>query len=301
MFLGNSFSPRHSHVLILPFTFAPVAAKTYEVQNDASIWKSFNTPGRLFLIAGPCVIESEELCFTVADAMRKTCEKLGIFYVFKASFDKANRSSGKSFRGPGIQKGLEVLKHVRDHFEIPVLTDVHTEEQVKQAANVVDVLQIPAFLCRQTDLLVSAAHTGKIVNVKKGQFLAPQDMGQVVKKIHEVGGEKLLLTERGTTFGYNNLVADMRSIPIMRQLGVPIIFDATHSVQLPGAGGDKSGGQREFAPVLARCAVVAGTNGLFFETHPDPDKALSDGPNMVPLSQMPKLLENLLKIHAAAQ
>lgn len=301
MIFGNPFSLRHSHGVILPFTFASITAKTYEVQNDASIWKSINAPGRLFLIAGPCVIESEELCFTVANAMRKTCEKLGIFYVFKASFDKANRSSGKSFRGPGIKEGLEVLKHVRDHFEIPVLTDVHTEEQVEQAAQVVDVLQIPAFLCRQTDLLSAAARSGKIVNVKKGQFLAPQDMGQVVKKIREVGGAKLLLTERGTTFGYNNLVADMRSIPIMRQFGCPIVFDATHSVQLPGAGGDKSGGQREFAPVLARCAVVAGTDGLFFETHPNPDKALSDGPNMVPLDQMTTLLENLLKIHTAAQ
>lgn len=269
--------------------------------NDTLIWKGFNTRGQLALIAGPCVIENEKLCFKVAAAMKKTCEKLGIFYVFKASFDKANRSSGKSFRGPGLDQGLEVLRQVREKFEVPVLTDVHTAEQATWAADVVDVLQIPAFLCRQTDILVAAAKTGKIVNVKKGQFLAPQDMSQVVKKIKESGGSKLLLTERGTTFGYNNLVADMRSIPIMSQFGCPIIFDATHSVQLPGAGGDKSGGQREFAPLLARCAVAAGANGLFFETHPDPDKALSDGPNMIPLAQMPKVLAGILKIYEAVQ
>jgi 2-dehydro-3-deoxyphosphooctonate aldolase (KDO 8-P synthase) len=271
------------------------------VLNDTLIWKGFNTPGQLAIIAGPCVIENEKLCFKVAAAMKKTCEKLGIFYVFKASFDKANRSSGKSFRGPGLDQGLEVLRQVREKFEVPILTDVHTEEQARWAADVVDALQIPAFLCRQTDLLVAAAATGKIVNVKKGQFLAPQDMAQVVKKIKEAGGSKILLTERGTTFGYNNLVADMRSIPIMSQLGCPVIFDATHSVQLPGAGGDKSGGQREYAPLLARCALAAGANGLFFETHPDPDHALSDGPNMIPLKQMPKVLESLLKIHLAMQ
>ncbi len=271
------------------------------MQNDSLIWKGLNAPGRLTLIAGPCVIENEKLCLQVAAALQKTCDKLGVHYIFKASFDKANRSSGKSFRGPGLKAGLEVLAKVRKEFDLPVLTDVHTEEQVERAAEIVDVLQIPAFLCRQTDLIITAVRTGKIVNVKKGQFLAPQDMGQVVKKVAEAGGKKLALTERGTTFGYNNLVADMRSIPIMLQFGCPVIFDATHSVQLPGAGGDRSGGQREFAPVLARCAVAAGVTGLFIETHPDPDHALSDGPNMIPLDQMPKLLASLLKVHAAVR
>jgi 2-dehydro-3-deoxyphosphooctonate aldolase (KDO 8-P synthase) len=194
---------------------------------------------------------------------------------------------------------LEVLARVRAQLNVPVLTDVHTEEQVNRAAAVVDVLQIPAFLCRQTDLIAAAARTGKIVNLKKGQFLSPAEMGQVVEKAHKAGGKKLLVTERGTTFGYNNLVADMRSIPLMRRFGCPLIFDATHSVQLPGGGGDKSGGQREFAPVLARAALAAGADGLFIETHPDPDRALSDGPNMIPLADMPALLRNLLKVYSA--
>jgi len=269
------------------------------VQNDAQIWSDLNRRGRLTLIAGPCVIESEQLCMDIAAFMKKTCADLNLNYIFKASFDKANRSSGNSYRGPGIQAGLEVLAKVRRELDIPVLTDVHTEEQAAQAAQVVDVLQIPAFLCRQTDLIVAAARTGKIVNIKKGQFLAPQDMGQAVRKVEDAGGRKIVLTERGTTFGYNNLVADMRSIPIMQRFRYPVIFDATHSVQLPGAGGTCSGGQREFAPVLARCAVVAGASGLFFETHPDPDKALSDGPNMIALDQMPALLAGLVKIYAA--
>jgi len=269
------------------------------VQNDAQIWNGLNAPERLSLIAGPCVVESEVLCLQVAEAMRKTCDALGIHYIFKASFDKANRSSGRSFRGPGIDEGLDVLAKVRREIGVPVLTDIHTEEQVKAAAEVVDALQIPAFLCRQTDLLLAAVRTGKIVNVKKGQFLAPQDMSQVVRKVTDAGGTKLALTERGTTFGYNNLVVDMRGIAIMRQFGFPVIFDATHSVQLPGAGGDRSGGQREFAPMLARCALAAGATGLFFETHPDPDRALSDGPNMIPLAQMPAVLESLLKVYAA--
>jgi 2-dehydro-3-deoxyphosphooctonate aldolase (KDO 8-P synthase) len=271
------------------------------VLNDNAIWKLFNSPQRLFLIAGPCVVESEKLCFQVAAAMQKTCAKLRINYVFKASYDKANRSSGKSFRGPGIEEGLKVLAKVRVEFGLPILTDVHTEEQVKRAAEVVDVLQIPAFLCRQTDLIEAAVRTGKIVNIKKGQFLSPQEMGQVVKKAEGAGGKKLLLTERGTTFGYNNLVADMRSIPIMRALGFSVVFDATHSVQLPGGAGDRSGGQREFAPILARAAVAVGANGIFMETHPDPDKGLSDGPNMIPLAQMPKVLSDLLKIHAVVK
>ncbi len=241
------------------------------------------------------------MCFQVASALRKTCRKLNVNFIFKASYDKANRSSGKSFRGPGLKAGLDVLARIRAKLQVPVLTDVHTEEQVRASAEAVDVLQIPAFLCRQTDLILAAVRTGKIVNLKKGQFLSPQEMGQVVKKAADGGGRKLLITERGTTFGYNNLVADMRSIPIMRGFGFPVIFDATHSVQLPGAGGDRSGGQRDLAPVLARCAIAAGADGLFIETHPDPDRALSDGPNMIPLAQMPRLLAGLVKLHSTVR
>ncbi|HXS68204.1 MAG TPA: 3-deoxy-8-phosphooctulonate synthase [Candidatus Polarisedimenticolia bacterium] len=264
--------------------------------NDSAIWKSLSAPARLSLIAGPCVIESEKLCLQVAESLKKMCDKLDIFFVFKASYDKANRTSGKSFRGPGVEAGLATLARVREKVGVPVLTDVHTEAQVAAAAEAVDVLQIPAFLCRQTDLINVAVRTGRIVNLKKGQFLSPKEMGQVVDKARSAGAKKLLVTERGTTFGYNNLVADMRSIPIMRGFGFPVIFDATHSVQLPGGGGDKSSGQREFAPVLARCAIVAGANGVFIETHPQPEKALSDGPNMIPLAEMPRLLQQLLKI-----
>ena len=220
-------------------------------------------PARLTLIAGPCVIENERLCLKVATVLQRTCRSLGIFYVFKASFDKANRTSAKSFRGLGVEEGLRILGKVRAELGVPVLTDVHTEAQAEAAAKVVDILQIPAFLCRQTDLITAAVGTGRIVNLKKGQFLSPAEMGQVVEKAKRAGGRRLLLTERGTTFGYNNLVADMRSIPIMRRTGFPVIFDATHSVQLPGGGGDKSSGQREFAPVLARCALAAGATGLF--------------------------------------
>jgi 2-dehydro-3-deoxyphosphooctonate aldolase (KDO 8-P synthase) len=262
------------------------------------LWKTLNTPRRLIVIAGPCVIENEDLCLKVAASLRKVCQQLGVTYVFKASYDKANRTSGKSFRGLGLEAGLGILAKVRKELDVPVLTDVHTEAQAQAAAEVLDVLQIPAFLCRQTDLIFAAVRTGKIVNIKKGQFLSPSEMGQVVKKAVDAGGDKLLVTERGTTFGYNNLVADMRSMPIMRKFGFPVIFDATHSVQLPGGGGDKSSGQREFAPVLARCAVVAGANGVFIETHPQPDQALSDGPNMIPLDAMPRLLGQLQKLHA---
>ncbi len=265
--------------------------------DDLAIWNSLRRSKNLTLIAGPCVIEDEALCLRIATSLQKTCRKLGVNFIFKASYDKANRSSGKSFRGPGIKEGLDVLARIREKLQVPVLTDVHTEEQAQEAARAVDVLQIPAFLCRQTDLILTAVRTGKIVNIKKGQFLSPQEMGQVVRKAAEAGGHKLLLTERGTTFGYNNLVADMRSIPIMRQFGFPIIFDATHSVQLPGAGGDRSGGQREFAPVLARSAIAAGADGVFIETHPEPDHALSDGPNTIPLAEMPKLLAGLAKLH----
>ena len=269
--------------------------------NEAAIWKSLNTPGRLILIAGPCAIESESLCLRVASALKKLCDRLGVFYVFKASFDKANRTSAKSFRGLGLEEGLAVLAKVRARVGVPVLTDVHTEAQAAPAAWVADIVQIPAFLCRQTDLIAAAVRTGKIVNLKKGQFLAPEEMGQVVGKAKSAGGKKLLLTERGTTFGYHNLVADMRSIPIMRQLGFPVIFDATHSVQLPGGGGDRSDGQREFAPVLARCALAAGASGIFLETHLEPDRALSDGPNMIPLAEMGALLKSLLKVYSAVQ
>jgi 2-dehydro-3-deoxyphosphooctonate aldolase (KDO 8-P synthase) len=269
------------------------------LDNTAAIWKAFVQSPGLRLIAGPCVIESLRLCMTVASALRDTCQQLGICFVFKASFDKANRTSDKSFRGPGVQKGLAVLRRVRAEIGVPVLTDVHTEDQARLAAEVVDFLQIPAFLCRQTDLIQAAVRTGKIVNLKKGQFLSPWEMEQVLQKAARAGGRKLVITERGTTFGYNNLVSDMRAIPIMRQWGYPVLFDATHSVQAPGGAGDRSGGHREFAPVLARCAVAAGADGLFIETHPDPDQALSDGPNMVPLNDVPKLLAGLVRIRKA--
>ena len=269
--------------------------------NTAAIWKNLNTPRRLFLIAGPCVIENEKLCRQVATSLAKTCRQLGIFYIFKASFDKANRTSGKAFRGPGLEAGLATLAAIREEFGVPVLTDVHNESQAVRAGEVVDILQIPAFLCRQTDLIDAAVATGRIVNLKKGQFLSPQEMGRVGEKARLAGGHHLLLTERGTTFGYNNLVADMRSIPIMKAFGFPVVFDATHSVQLPGGGGDRSAGQREFAPVLARAALAAGANGLFIETHPQPDKALSDGPNMIPLAEMPGTLKGLLKVFEAVK
>ena len=272
------------------------------VPNDSTkLWKSLTDRRRLGLIAGPCVIENEKLCLQIAAFLQRTCRKLGIHYVFKASYDKANRSSNQSFRGPGLAAGLKVLEKVRSLLGLPVLTDVHTPEQAAAAAEVVDILQIPAFLCRQTDLIHAAVRTGRIVNIKKGQFLSPLDMRQVVNKAADAGGRRLLLTERGTTFGYNNLVADMRSIPIMKQFGFPVIFDATHSVQLPGGAGDRSSGQREFAPVLARCALAAGADGLFIETHPDPDRALSDGPNMIPLAEMPKLLRSLVRFQAASR
>ena len=265
------------------------------------LWRKLSNGKSLFLIAGPCVIESEALCLRVARSLRKTCERLGVTYIFKASYDKANRTSGKSRRGPGLEKGLQILKTVREKVNVPVLTDIHDEAQARAAAEVVDVIQIPAFLCRQTDLIEVAARTSVIVNLKKGQFLSPQEMGQVVKKAEAAGGKMLFVTDRGTTFGYNNLVSDMRSMPIMRKFGWPVVFDATHSVQMPGGDGDKSSGNGEYAPVLARAAVAAGANGVFIETHPDPAKAWSDGPNMVPLKQMPKVLEQLAKVHKAVE
>jgi len=255
-----------------------------------------------FLIAGPCVIESEQLVMDTAGRIAEIARSVGMPYVFKSSFDKANRTSITSFRGPGLEKGLAVLANVKRQFNVPVLTDVHTEEQATEAGRVVDVLQIPAFLCRQTDLLAAAAKTGKVVNVKKGQFLSPIEMGQAVKKVEECGNRRVMLTERGSSFGYNNLVVDMRSFPIMRSLGHPVVFDATHSVQLPGGGGTQSGGQREFVEPLACAAAGAGVDGFFMEVHPNPDDALSDGPNMVPLHHLQALLERVLRIcHATSK
>jgi len=247
------------------------------------------------------VIESEALCLKIARSLRRSCDALGITYVFKASFDKANRTSAKSKRGPGLDAGLRILESVRSKAGVSVLTDVHNSQQAEQAASVVDVLQIPAFLCRQTDLVMAAANTGKIVNIKKGQFLSPKEMEQVAAKAAGCGNEKIILTERGSSFGYNNLVADMRSIPIMQSFGYPVVFDATHSVQLPGGGGDRSSGNSEFAPVLAKAALAAGANGLFIETHPEPTKSPSDGPNMVPLAQMSGLLKRLVRVFDAAR
>jgi len=255
---------------------------------------------RPFLIAGPCVIESEQLVMETAGRIAEIAKSLNIPYVFKSSFDKANRTSIKSFRGPGLEKGLDILAKVKKQLGVPVLTDVHTEEQATEAGTVVDVLQIPAFLCRQTDLLIAAANTGKVVNVKKGQFLSPAEMANAVKKVEECGNRQIVLTERGSSFGYNNLVVDMRSFPILRGFGYPVVFDATHSVQLPGGGGTKSSGQREFVEPLACAAAGAGVDGFFMEVHPNPDEALSDGPNMVPLHQLKSLLERVMRICDAA-
>ena len=249
----------------------------------------------IFLIAGPCVAESEQLCLDVAGHLKEVCGRLGIPYIFKASYDKANRSSGKSFRGLGLESGLKILDSVRAQIGVPVLTDVHTEAEVPEVASVVDVLQTPAFLCRQTDFIHAVAASGKPVNIKKGQFLAPGDMKNVVDKAREANGgaDTIMVCERGASFGYNNLVSDMRSLAIMRETGCPVVFDATHSVQLPGGQGTASGGQREFVPVLARAAVAVGVAGLFMETHPDPAHALSDGPNAWPLERMESLLQTL--------
>ena len=256
-----------------------------------------------FLIAGPCTAESEQLCVDVAGRMKEICARLGVNYIFKASYDKANRSSGKSVRGPGIEGGLKILESVRAQIGVPVLTDVHTEADVAVVAAVVDVLQTPAFLCRQTDFIHAVASCGKPVNIKKGQFLAPGDMKNVVDKAREVNGgaDNIMVCERGASFGYNNLVSDMRSLAIMRDTGCPVVFDATHSVQLPGGQGTSSGGQREFVPVLARAAVAVGIAGLFMETHPCPEKAFSDGPNSWPLDRMESLLGTLVALDRAAK
>ena len=272
---------------------------------------SDTTRNSLFFIAGPCVLESLELAMEVALSLARIAQKLGVTIVFKSSFDKANRTSIKSFRGPGLATGLKWLEKIKVETGLPILTDIHTPDQAEPVAEVADVIQIPAFLCRQTDLLVAAARTGKIVNVKKGQFVAPWDMGQVVEKIKQSGAtaaaaadaasaaganDKIWLTERGAGFGYNNLVVDFRSLPIMQSLGFPVVFDATHSVQLPGGKGSCSGGQREFVPVLARAAVAAGCNGVFMEVHPDPDHALCDGPNSWPLDGTLSLFKDLLRL-----
>jgi 2-dehydro-3-deoxyphosphooctonate aldolase (KDO 8-P synthase) len=255
-----------------------------------------------FLIAGPCVVESETLQMDTAGTLREICRSLGIPFIFKSSYDKANRSSGGSYRGPGMDKGLEILGKVRRELEVPVLTDVHTESEIAQVSAVVDVLQTPAFLCRQTDFIRAVAQSGKPVNIKKGQFLAPHDMKNVIEKARVAAREagldedRFMACERGASFGYNNLVSDMRSLAIMRETGAPVVFDATHSVQLPGGQGTSSGGQREMVPVLARAAVAVGVAGIFMETHPDPSRALSDGPNAVPLKHMRPLLESLLAL-----
>ncbi len=250
----------------------------------------------LALLAGPCVIENQELTLRIADNLAKLSERLGVGLIFKASFDKANRSSSHSFRGPGLDEGLKILQRVKDEFGLPVVSDIHDVSQVEAAAEVLDLLQIPAFLCRQTDLLQAAARTGKPVNVKKGQFMAPWDMRNVLTKIGEADGNAVLFTERGTTFGYNNLVVDMRSLALMRELDVPVIFDATHAVQLPGGAGDASAGQREFVAGLSRAAVAMGIDALFWEVHEDPEKALCDGPNSLPLHSLEALLRQVQAI-----
>ena len=251
----------------------------------------------LALLAGPCVLEGLERCLLIGRTIKEITGRLGMPYVFKASFDKANRSSFNGFRGPGLKKGLEMLKTIKDELQVPIVTDVHTEEQIKPVSKVADIIQIPAFLCRQTDLLYAAAQSGCVVNVKKGQFMAPGDMRNVVDKLHEGGCSKILLTERGATFGYNNLVVDMRTFPIMRSFGYPVVFDGTHSVQLPGGAGTCSAGNREFVPNLVRAAVGAGVDALFMEVHDNPEEALCDGPNMVYLDKLEDLLKDAIAIH----
>lgn len=250
----------------------------------------------LCIIAGPCVIEEYSITLKIAKTLKEITQRLGIPYIFKASYDKANRTSITSFRGPGIDEGLEILARIKDEVGVPVTSDIHVMEEAEKAAKVLDLIQIPAFLCRQTDFIIAAARTGKPVNIKKGQFLAPWDMANVIKKAETTGNKNLLITERGASFGYNNLVSDMRSIPIMQKTGCPVVFDATHSVQLPGGQGDSSGGNREHAPILARAAVAAGADAVFMEIHPDPDKALCDGPNSLRLDDAEKIITQLSKI-----
>jgi len=251
----------------------------------------------LVLIAGPCVIENEEITFTTAQKLKEVCDRLGISLIFKSSFDKANRTSGSSFRGPGIDQGLKILSEVKKRFSIPVISDIHAVDEVRPASEVLDALQIPAFLCRQTDLILSSSRTGKPVNIKKGQFLAPWDVKHIIEKFTSTGNQNLLLTERGTSFGYNNLIVDFRGFSVIRSFGYPMLFDVTHSLQLPGGEGRSSGGQREYAPSLARAAVATGVDGLFIEVHPDPRKALSDASTMIPLNEIEGLLQQTKTLH----
>ncbi len=253
--------------------------------------------GPFFIIAGPCVIESEETTLKVATFLKETSQITNIPVIFKTSYDKANRTSLDSYRGPGLDKGLEIIRRIKEETELPVLSDIHEADEIEKAANVLDVIQIPAFMCRQTNLLLGAAETGLPVNIKKGQFLSPGEMGPAIQKITSTGNRKILITERGTSFGYNNLIVDMRSIAILKDFGFPVVFDATHSVQLPGGCGSSSGGQREFVGHLSRAAVAAGANGVFLEVHPHPDSALCDGPNSLPLDQVRPLLKMLKEIH----
>ena len=259
------------------------------------------TPPIFFLIAGPCVIEDYETCFTIARDLKEITTRLGIPYIFKASWDKANRTSIHSFRGPGFDKGLDILHKIKTELDLPVISDIHLPDQAAKAGQVLDAIQIPAFLCRQTDLIIGACETGKPVNIKKGQFLSPHECRNILTKAQSTGNENLAITERGTSFGYNNLVVDFRSIQILKEMGVPVIFDATHSVQLPGGGLDSSAGERQFVPTFSKAAIAAGAHGIFMETHPNPDKALCDGPNSMPLDQMEPLLSTLLAIKKATE
>ena len=254
-------------------------------------------PGDVFLIAGPCVIEDEAITFETAERLKTICAELSISFVFKSSFDKANRTSVSSFRGPGMDRGLRILADIRSKLQVPIIADIHAIEEIRPAAEVLDALQIPAFLCRQTDLVLAAAETGKPVNIKKGQFLAPWDVKNIIDKFISNGNQNLFITERGVSFGYNNLVVDFRAFPIMRSFGYPVIFDVTHSLQLPGGQGTSSGGQREFAEPMAKAAVAAGIDGLFMEVHPDPEKALCDGPNMIRLDEMKGFLTRVKAVH----
>lgn len=276
----------------------PVFGQGVDVENSITIGQlTLNTNGPFFLIAGPCVIENEEITFQVADFLRQTSDKLGIPTIFKSSYDKANRTSLDSFRGPGMEKGLEIIQKVKERTGLPVLSDVHRIDDVEKAAGVLDVIQIPAFLCRQTDLILAVARLGVPLNVKKGQFISPYEIGPIIEKVISTGNRRILVTERGTFFGYHNLVVDMRSIAIMKGFGFPVVFDATHSVQLPGGQGTCSGGQREFVSSLSKAAVGAGADGVFMEIHPDPDAALCDGPNSLPLHSVESLLRMLKDIH----
>lgn len=270
------------------------------IMNKVNLGKiTWGDGASLPFIAGPCVIENRDLVFKVCEKLKTVCEKLKIPFIFKSSYDKANRTSVESFRGFGIDEGLKILSEIKKEFDVYVLSDVHEINEVKKAAEVLDVIQIPAFLCRQTNLILEAANTGKVINIKKGQFLSPYEVKNIVDKAYSTGNKNILITERGTSFGYNNLVVDMRSFDIIHGFNVPVVFDSTHSVQLPGGGGNKSSGQRQFVPSLLKAAVAAGCDGIFMETHPDPDNALSDGPNMVPLDKVENLLQECLRIKEA--